>query len=133
MGGGLNHCLAGGAIGVANHARLAQLGRMQALEVWNGRLLECGAPHPHPMAIRHAHFALAINTHMHAMHASSCSSELDRPENSMLKPVVEKLKKAKAKIDDTGARTGAGPISWADLLVVAGKCVTSRARPRPPP
>ena len=55
---------------------------------------------------------------------SPCSDELDRPENAMLKPVVEKLKQAKAVIDEYGAKTGAGPISWADLLVLAGKVTT---------
>lgn len=37
---------------------------------------------------------------------------------------MEKLKVAKAKIDATGAKSGAGPISWADLLVLAGKVAT---------
>ena len=44
---------------------------------------------------------------------------------SYIKTTVDKLKKAKESIDATGAKTGAGPISWADLIFVAGK-VTSQ-------
>lgn len=54
-------------------------------------------------------------------------NELDRPENTMLKPLVSKLKTAKAEIDAAGAKTGAGPISWADLIMLAGKVATQRA------
>ncbi|GAX83707.1 hypothetical protein CEUSTIGMA_g11132.t1 [Chlamydomonas eustigma] len=42
-----------------------------------------------------------------------------------VKPVAEKLKKAKAAIDE-GDEYGAGPISWADLLYLSGK-VTSQS------
>lgn len=51
------------------------------------------------------------------------SEELSRPENASLKEVVEKLKKAKAKID-AGDATGAGPISWADTIYLAGRVST---------
>ena len=40
-----------------------------------------------------------------------------------MKPVVEKLRKAKAAIDE-GDKAGAGPISWADLIYLAGKATT---------
>jgi hypothetical protein len=40
-----------------------------------------------------------------------------------LKPIVEKLKKAKAEID-AGDKAGAGPISWSDLIFFAGKVAT---------
>jgi len=44
---------------------------------------------------------------------------------SWVKPVAEKLKKAKAAIDG-GDEYGSGPISWADLLYLSGK-VTSQS------
>ncbi|PNW83243.1 hypothetical protein CHLRE_05g233900v5 [Chlamydomonas reinhardtii] len=49
---------------------------------------------------------------------------LARPENAGLEVVVAKLAKAKAKIDAAGAEDGAGPISWADLIVLAAKVTT---------
>ncbi|MEW5309373.1 MAG: hypothetical protein WDW38_001267 [Sanguina aurantia] len=55
------------------------------------------------------------------------SSELDRPENVMLKPLVERLAEAKKTIDANGAKTGAGPISWADLIMLAGKVSTQKS------
>ncbi|GLC42901.1 hypothetical protein PLESTB_001812400 [Pleodorina starrii] len=50
--------------------------------------------------------------------------ELSRPENAGLDVIVEKLAQAKAKIDAAGAEDGSGPISWADLLVLAAKVTT---------
>lgn len=43
-----------------------------------------------------------------------------------MKPTVEKLKKAKAAID-AGDVSGAGPISWADLIYLSGKVTTQIA------
>ncbi|GIL48968.1 hypothetical protein Vafri_5468 [Volvox africanus] len=50
--------------------------------------------------------------------------ELSRPENAGLDVVVAKLAQAKSKIDAAGAEDGSGPISWADLLVLAAKVST---------
>eukprot|EP00884_Botryococcus_braunii_P015033 jgi/Botrbrau1/23530/Bobra.0141s0002.1 len=47
--------------------------------------------------------------------------ELNRPENASLKPYVAKLKELKKAIDAEGVRIGNGPISWADLIVLAAK------------
>lgn len=77
-------------------------------------------------------FPRARSTPYHTAYAihSTCvpcrSSELDRPENAMLKPLVEKLKAVKATIDAAGVASGAGAISWADLLVLAGKVSTQQ-------
>ncbi len=59
------------------------------------------------------------------LHAPGCCSaeELGRPENAGLKALVEKLKAAKAKID-AGDVNGAGPISWADTIYLAGRVAT---------
>eukprot|EP01025_Chloroclados_australasicus_P016354 TRINITY_DN1816_c0_g1_i1.p1 TRINITY_DN1816_c0_g1~~TRINITY_DN1816_c0_g1_i1.p1 ORF type:complete len:347 (-),score=44.86 TRINITY_DN1816_c0_g1_i1:341-1381(-) len=48
-------------------------------------------------------------------------AELNRPENSSLKPLVAKLRTAKEEIDKKGTEIGSGPISWADLIVVAAR------------
>lgn len=53
--------------------------------------------------------------------------ELDRPENKDLKPLVEKLAKAKAAVDAQGAERGQQPISWADTIVLAAKVGTEAA------
>lgn len=45
----------------------------------------------------------------------------------MLKPLVERLAEAKKAIDANGAKTGAGPISWADLIMLAGKVSTQKS------
>lgn len=45
--------------------------------------------------------------------------ELGRPENKMLEPLVKRLAEAKAEID--GKAGERGPISWADLAVLAAK------------
>ncbi|EFJ45738.1 hypothetical protein VOLCADRAFT_105827 [Volvox carteri f. nagariensis] len=50
--------------------------------------------------------------------------ELSRPENAGLDVIVDKLAQAKAKIDAGGAEDGSGPISWADLIVLAAKVTT---------
>lgn len=52
------------------------------------------------------------------------SEELGRPENADLAPLVERLAQAKAKIDEAAVADGSGPISWADLLVLAAKIST---------
>lgn len=52
--------------------------------------------------------------------------ELNRPENAGLKPLVARLAEVKAKIDEESATVGQGPLSWADLLVIAGKVATRK-------
>eukprot|EP00887_Chlorella_sp_A99_P008077 scaffold12.g8077.t1 len=47
--------------------------------------------------------------------------ELGRPENAGLKPLVERLAKAKAAIDSQQAARGAAPFSWADTIALAAK------------
>lgn len=50
--------------------------------------------------------------------------EMDRPENAKLKPYFDRLSKVKEEVD---ARLGpSGPISWADLIYVAGKVATRK-------
>ena len=50
--------------------------------------------------------------------------EMDRPENVKLKPYLDRLTKVKEEVD---ARLGpSGPISWADLIYVAGKVATRK-------
>lgn len=50
--------------------------------------------------------------------------EMDRPENVKLKPYFDKLSTVKKEVD---ARLGpSGPISWADLVYVAGKVATRK-------
>ncbi|KAL3132609.1 hypothetical protein ABBQ32_009138 [Trebouxia sp. C0010 RCD-2024] len=49
------------------------------------------------------------------------SEELSRPENKDLKSFVDKLAGVKQTIDDRGKVAGQGPISWADLIVLAAK------------
>ena len=44
-----------------------------------------------------------------------------------IKATVEKLKKAKESIDATGEKIGSGPISWADLIFLAGKTTSQVA------
>lgn len=41
-----------------------------------------------------------------------------------VKPLVEKLTKAKKAIDEVAARKGSSPISWADLIYLAGRSAT---------
>jgi hypothetical protein len=53
--------------------------------------------------------------------APARSAELSRPENAQFRPLVARLAGAKAKIDEQSVATGAGPVSWADLLYMAGK------------
>lgn len=48
-------------------------------------------------------------------------AELNRPENANLKPFAEKLRKVKADVDAAVAELGYGPISYADLMVLASK------------
>eukprot|EP00963_Diacronema_lutheri_P001607 scaffold102_cov340-Pavlova_lutheri.AAC.64 len=49
---------------------------------------------------------------------------MDRPENVKLKPYFDKLSTVKKEVD---ARLGpSGPISWADLVYVAGKVATRK-------
>lgn len=50
--------------------------------------------------------------------------ELNRPENKALKPMVQKLAGAKKAIDEKSIAAEQGPISWADLLVLAAKLTT---------
>lgn len=52
--------------------------------------------------------------------------ELGRPENASLKPLVERLADLKKSIDAGGADVGQGPISWADLIVLAAKVSTQK-------
>lgn len=52
--------------------------------------------------------------------APTNSEELNRPENASLKPLVEKLRRAKETID-AGRPEGQDPLSWADLLVLAAR------------
>lgn len=52
------------------------------------------------------------------------SEELNRPENAMLKPLVEKLAAAKKVIDEGNLKLGSQPISWADTIYLAGKVAT---------
>ncbi|CAD7704625.1 unnamed protein product [Ostreobium quekettii] len=47
--------------------------------------------------------------------------ELSRPENKVFKPIVAKLTTAKKAIDEESIKAEQGPISWADLLVLAAK------------
>lgn len=47
--------------------------------------------------------------------------ELGRPENAGLKPLVERLAKAKAAIDAGSAARGQGSISWADTIALTAK------------
>lgn len=53
--------------------------------------------------------------------------ELGRPENAGLKPLVERLAKAKAAIDSQQAARGAAPFSWADTIALAAKVTTEAA------
>ncbi|CAG9467473.1 unnamed protein product [Pedinophyceae sp. YPF-701] len=50
--------------------------------------------------------------------------ELDRPCNKGLDATVAKLKGIKAKIDEESTKVGQGEVSWADLLVCAGRIAT---------
>ncbi|KAG2487468.1 hypothetical protein HYH03_013890 [Edaphochlamys debaryana] len=50
--------------------------------------------------------------------------ELGRPENKGLESIIEKLAKAKTEIDAASEKDGSGPISWADLMVLAAKVST---------
>ena len=47
--------------------------------------------------------------------------ELGRPENRDLKPLVEKIAKAKAAVDAKNASRNQANISWADMIVLAAK------------
>eukprot|EP00210_Caulerpa_lentillifera_P005376 g5138.t1 len=47
--------------------------------------------------------------------------ELNRSENSMLKPLVSKYKEIKQEVDSENAADGQGPISWADLIVLGAR------------
>jgi len=53
--------------------------------------------------------------------------EMSRPENRDLKAVLAKLAKGKAAIDASPLGQSAGPISWADTLVVGAKVATDKA------
>jgi hypothetical protein len=53
-------------------------------------------------------------------HVVVCSEELDRPENRDLKPLVEKLGRARDAII-AQQRPGQDPLSWADTIVLAAK------------
>lgn len=52
---------------------------------------------------------------------------MERPENTMLKPIVEKLKEAKSKIDEKSESNGQGPASWADIIVLGAKIAISKS------
>eukprot|EP00878_Enallax_costatus_P021417 GHUV01022668.1.p1 GENE.GHUV01022668.1~~GHUV01022668.1.p1 ORF type:complete len:293 (+),score=57.94 GHUV01022668.1:504-1382(+) len=54
------------------------------------------------------------------------SEELNRPENASLKPLADRLKSAKSEVD-AGIDPAGGPISYADLLVLATKVATMDA------
>jgi L-ascorbate peroxidase len=54
------------------------------------------------------------------------SDEINRPENAYLKPAADKVKGAKAAVD-AALPAGSGPISYADLLVLAAKVATQAA------
>lgn len=51
--------------------------------------------------------------------------ELDRPENKSLVPLVKRLSKVKAELDGQAEKRGQAPISWADLIVLAGAAAAS--------
>ncbi|KAL6779874.1 hypothetical protein ACKKBG_A14095 [Auxenochlorella protothecoides x Auxenochlorella symbiontica] len=53
------------------------------------------------------------------------SEELDRPENKSLVPLVKRLSKVKAELDGQAEKRGQAPISWADLIVLAGAAAAS--------
>lgn len=55
-----------------------------------------------------------------------CSEELSRPENAYLKPLAARLAEAKAAVDGA-VDPACGPISNADLLVLATKVATQAA------
>eukprot|EP01023_Acetabularia_acetabulum_P022476 TRINITY_DN220_c0_g2_i2.p1 TRINITY_DN220_c0_g2~~TRINITY_DN220_c0_g2_i2.p1 ORF type:complete len:370 (-),score=60.81 TRINITY_DN220_c0_g2_i2:211-1248(-) len=57
----------------------------------------------------------------------SIQFELDRPENATLKPLVEKLLKAKSDIDELNAQFQSGPISFADLICIAARFATKKS------
>ena len=53
-----------------------------------------------------------------------CSLELNRPENKGLEKAISFLEPIKQSIDEAAVTKG-GPISWADLIQIAGVCYTS--------